>query len=783
MRPLPTLLLVLLAATPAYAQEATPAAPEIELLETTVWGSLAAPPKPIQDGTDAATLDAVSRFQEAGVLLHEGRPVEAARIYEDLAQHPGWPEARYGAALSRLAAGHVGAAREHAALAAQGRPEDPVFLYLAAVLQHATGRHEDAATTMAGAVERARAQGSRSLLALGQLNLGNSLRMLGRPDEARTRYREARLTAEAIGDKELQAEAWMGEGFAASWVGDWKAANAAWNQATVLAGPQPKKASYAESTAARARRALDEGNRDEAGRRVDQATVELNRIVSPVERAEILLTIADLEAGLGRASAPAHLEESRLAFQQAGLQLQQARVLRTRAGWALDRGDATAAANDAEGAVGIEEGLQAPVALAQSRLLLAQIRGAQGRAKDALPLAQKALDTFSRTRSLVGEVHALRILSDLSEKADDAPQAKTWAKKARDRAKAGGDTLLWVEASTELAELLATQGDPDGAGKELAALPAAELQKGPIRIRFRPQYERVRALVGAKRGADALPIARSLWDSVKALPDAEKEWKELARGALVECLLATGKEDEATRFIAEQGGDERLRNAVSDARSNADHNAAIDAYNRNDWEGAAKRWETMGAQSDLSTERKQAASVGLLGTVLQLGQQHEDAGRLAEAQARYGQARDLGRTLREVASEVRALLGLARVRGTLEDAREAQAYAAQAATLAQGQPDQGLLAEAWNTLGEQLGEGDAAAAVDAFDRALLAWGVGPQALDGKASATYNAAVLELRLGRKDAARARASSARDLATRAGRKDVANAAAKLLLELGS
>ncbi len=734
------------------------------VIELSDHGSVLGPMN--HDASPEDTEAAIGTFVAGLEHLVEGRYETAADLFDRLAESTGWPEASYNAALCWYGLGRFDVALSRADAAVAAMPDDAGATYLQGVLLQAVGRYEDARAVL----ERSLAATPEASLdrALGLLNLATSARLVGRPDEALERFREARALAEELGLEGLVASAWMGEGLVFLSTGDRAAADAALAAARRLGQRRGFGAAEADAELSMAAVALAAGQEPRARRLLDGAALKVTELPEPSVRASMLLTVAELQRELGeREAASVTLEESTRLFRSAGLDVGVAHALQYRGAWALQDGDFAEAEDLLQQALAIQDRFQVPLARADTARHLADLRASQGRLDEALELATAAVDVFARARAVELERAALVVLAGVQSQRGDLVAARASAARAVELAGLVGDRHESHRLTTELAILDAANGDVDAALASLRGIPPHLFEGLPPRQRARVHLQLSWSLREAGRSEEAVERGRLAHAAARQASSAEEQLRRGAREAVVFALLDAGRIEDAEAFLAEEGQDasDDLRAMVSSRRTVDTYNEGAELLQAGRLEQAAERFERIVSDDDADPDRREVARKTLAGVLRQHGQQLFEAGQHEAADAALERAAALASESADDEGEGRALVLRAQVRDAAGDHAGAAELATRAAGLvADAEPE--LAGDCWMIAGQALFEEAPEDSREAFRRALQAWGDGPATLGKRASVTYNLAALDLQLGAPGEARVRLREARVLADQAG-----------------
>ncbi len=701
-------------------------------------------------------------FDRALAALDGQRWADAAEGFEALLGEVDWPEAAFDAALARYQLLDLGRARSHAAAAAQGLPRDAQARWLHAVVLSAVGRHADAGGEAARAVELARENGDRPLLARSLLQVSSAARLSGRYGASTVAALEARDLAEASEDPELEAAAWVAIGQAALSRGD--EAGAA--QAFAQAGGRAASAIQQELALAAAEEAWRRGDADGSVVALSAALVEIDSDpqIPALGRAAMMARAAPLLWLTGdRTAAAIRLDAAEAVLRPAGALAAVADIEVVRASWAVAGGSFEQARTLLDSATTAMEGLQVPVALASAQLARAQLLAEDGDVRGAIALAEQAKEVFESTEYAEGRPGAWLVLAELLGRGGALADAHAAGLRAVELALERSNARQEAAARAEVAVILARLGALSEAASEYESATSAGALLS-TRARVRLDVELGRANARADRLQEGLTHARRALAEAGEGSDAPKDLVALAEEAVTAVLLEGGRHDEAESFVAERGiVDERIVAAVNDRQGTALYNEGVDAYAAGDYATAIDRFATVAGAAASTDERRLRARKATQRAFEARGVEHLEAGRVKDADSDLAQAASIAAEVQDPGAQARATLQRAQIAldaGHPERAADLGSRAALAAPSGSVRR-----AEAWELVGLARIDDDPQGARRAFEDALLAWGDRAESVARRATLTYNLAVLE-QTGDETALIARLNEVSALAVQAG-----------------
>jgi tetratricopeptide (TPR) repeat protein len=746
-----------------------------------VSGPLEAPPEPRTDAVDRLKKE----FGQARLDLDEGRLESAARRFDGIFDEAGWAEAAYNASLAYYGLGRYDHALERSARVALRLPDDLPGLHLRGVLLRLHGRHGDAEEVSERALELARAAGDRYAEAMGLLNLASSRRSLGRPSDAQASIDAARALGEALTRPEIIAASWLVSGYLARDRGDSAAADRAFAAARRSGLGRSEAGAELDVRLAGAEDAVAAGEMARARRLASDLLPAVRKETSRQMRAVHLLRLAEVENELGSAVAETLLGEAEKLFAQGGVEVGRADVLAARARWRFNAGALQEAEDLLLPCIEIREGLQVPLALAGSRLMLAQVRLEQGRLDEALALSRGAGKVLGAAGQAREHRAALLVQSDVLLHSGDLQGALEAARTVRSDAARLGAAADEVSGRVQETIVLARLGDIDAALEtwRIARRPGARLSARRI---VRGELALAHALEGAGRAEEGLAMARSALAALDAAPAEDSVRSPALVDAVVEAVVASmlsrGDTEGAAKLLSERG---RSGGALAlSVRKRADqqrHNAAVEAYESGDLTTARTAFQEIVDDEKVSEGLRASAARNLCAAIEGLARAHFDRGALVEAQAGFEHLLAIARGREDRRVEARAGFRLAEIRTRVEDPTGAAEYAEAAAKAAAMTDDSDLEAGLWAMAGDLLFESEPKRARADLRNALAAWVGNDRVLGKRASVTYNLALLSYQLDDPGEAAIRAKEARVLAERAGRDDLVKMADELTATL--
>ena len=757
--------------------------PEREVLELSEHGSVLGPMTRAGGEQDEAA--ALERFVQGLEHMGRGEHRAAADSFDAVHGRTAWPEAAYNAALAWYAAGAFDVALARADLAADALPDDPGVMYLRGVLLQAVGRHQDATEVIEATLLRSRGAGLRHDEAIGLLNLGSSARLLGRPEDALRHFAEARALGEELGIPGIVAGAWMGEAQVRLALGDRSGADQALDAARRLGRRQAFGAAEADADLSLAAVALAEGKEARARQLLGRAVERIAAIDERTVRASMRLTVAALQHELGdRSAAESSLALASQEFGESGVEVGRAHTLQSRGAWALEDGDLETAEQLLLEALEVQRRFQVPLAEADTRRHLAELRGAQGRLAEALELALQAHAAFAAAQTLELERTALVALVGIRSMRGELDEAQAAAERALELAAEVGDRLDQNRLRSELVILHAAQGDLERALEELAGIPRPAFGRLPGRQRARVHLQLAWSLRQAGRLEESTARGRRALDAASAGSHPQEDLAAGAREVIVFTLAESGRQAEAERFVEGLGGGQaELRDWIRQKASIDRYNRGIELLDAGLLAEAVVAFEEVYGDEAVELDRRGTAARTLQGVLLQHGQELLEAGDLERSEAQLERATWIARERQDRLGEATILAVRAEVRERVGDGAGAADLAIEAAALAAAEGDRALAGDCWMIAGQVLFEADPERARAAFTDALAAWGDEGQTLGRRAAVTYNLAALDLKLEDEGEARLRFGEARELARRAGDEGLAVRIDEILTELES
>ena len=753
------------------------------MLELSEHGTVLGPMVRTSDAAEETA--ALERFVEGLEQMGRAEYRAAADSFDSVHRRTAWPEAAYNAALAWYAAGTFDVALARSELARTALPEDLGVLYLQGVLLQAVGRHEDATGVIESTLARSREAGQRHDEAIGLLNLGSSARLLGRPADALTHFAAARALGEDLGVPGVVAGAWMGEAQVHLSLGDRASADQALAAARRLGRRQSFGAAEADADLSLAAVALAEGKEPKARQLLARALGRVDTLDDRTVRASMRLTVAELQRELGdREEGEQTLLRAADEFRESGVEVGRAHTLQSRGAWALEDGDVVIAEGLLLEALEVQRRFQVPLAEADTRRHLAELRAAQGRLDEALELALAAHATFAEAQALELERTALVALTSIRSMRGELDDARSAAARALELAAAVGDRGDQHRLRSELAILHAAQGGVEEALSELAGIPHPAFARLPARQRARVHLQLAWSLRQAGRLEEATGRGRRALEAASSVRHAHDDLASGAREVIVFTLVESGRRQEAERFVQELGGgQEELRDWIRQKASIDRYNEGIELLGAGQLASAIEAFEEVHRGEGVDGDRRKTAGRTLQGVLLQHGQELLQAGDLEAAEAALVRASEIAQEREDELGQATVLAVRAEVRERVGDGASAADLAGRAAALASTAGDRALAGDCWMVAGQALFETDPARARAAFADALAAWGDGPDTLGRRAAVTYNLAVLDLRLEDEGDSRVRFSEARELARRAGDAGLVARIDEILTELES
>ncbi len=746
-----------------------------------VSGPLGAPTEP--------HTGAVARLQEEFGLarkdLDEGRLQEAARRFDGIFEEAGWAEAAYNASLAYYGLGRYDAALERSGRVIARLPDDLAGLHLRGVLLRLHGRHGDAEEVSERALSLARTAGDRYAEAMGLLNLATSRRSLGRPDAAGESVGAARALGEALDRSEIVAASWLVTGYLARDRGDRTAAEKAFAASRRSGLGRSEEGAELDVKLAGVEDALAVGETRKAARLASALLPAVRAEEGRQMRAVHLLRLAEIEQELGRETAEELLAEAEDLFVQGGVEVGRADVLAARARWRFNAGDLAAAEALLVPCIAIRVGVQVPLALAGSRLMLAQVRLEQGRLDEALSLSTEAAKVLGGAGQAREHRAALLVQSDVLLQADRLAEALETARRVGEAAEALGEREDQLAAAVQETLVLARSGDPDAGVRRWSTATGPGNRPTP-RQRVRVELALARALETAGRPVEALRRAQSALAAIEAAPESDPvrapALVDAAMEAIVGSMMSSGDTAGAAAFLERSGrGGGDLADVVRARADGERHNAAVALYERGDLAAARDAFRALVDDPTVSDDLRGSAARNLGASLEGLARADLTRGALADAERGYLDLLALAQATEDRRVEARAGFRLAEIRDRVEDPEGAADYAEAAATAAKAAEDTDLEASLWAMAGDLMFERDPPRARADLRNALGAWGTDEATLGKRASVTYNLALLSYQLDDTGEAAVRVKEARVLAGRAGREDLVKMADELAAAL--
>lgn len=746
-----------------------------------VSGPLGAPSEP-RTGLVARLQD---EFAKARLDLDDGRLVEAARSFDGVFEEAGWAEAAYNASLAYYGLGEYDKALTRSGRIVELLPDDLAGLHLHGVLLRLHGRYADAESVSGRALGLARSSGDRYAEAMGLLNLATSRRFLGRPAEAAEAVENAREIGESLGRKEIVAASWLVTGYLARARGDSAAAEAAFASSKKSGLEDGDAGTELDVALAAAEDALGAGDRGKARRLANRLLVDVRVEKGRQARAVHLLRLAELERDLGSDAGEGLLGEAEELFVLGGVDVGQADVLAARARWRLNDGDLAGAEALIVPCIAIREALQVPVALAGSRLVLAQVRLAQDALEEALQLGTQAAEVLGAGGQAREHRAALLVLSDVHLRRGDLEAALASAREVGQSAAAAGAAKHVLASQIQETLALARAGDLDGS---LAAWTTATGPRSTVtpRQRIRGELALARAFEVAQRPAEALGHARRALEAITTAPvgalDDTSALENAAIEAVVASMLSLGDTASAKALLTKHGRAEGVLADYVRSREDSDlHNAAVGLYETGDLARARDAFRVLLADQRIGEGLRNSATRNLGAALEGLAREHLTRGGLADAERGYLELLELAKTSQDARVAARAGFRLAEIRSRVEDPEGGAAYAEAAASAAREASEADMEGTLWAMAGDLMFDKDPSRARVDLQKALGAWGTDDTTLGKRASVTYNLALLSYQLDDAGEAAVRVQEARILAGRAGRDDLVKMADELAAAL--
>jgi len=698
--------------------------------------------------------------------LSAGEESIAAEAFGRLYQATHWPEVAYNAALSWYRAGRYDLALPLAQDAGKALRSDLRVGYLEGVLLQTVGRYRDAKALMVASLARAEEFDSPFHLAVAQLNLGASSRLLGLPEDALDAFSRAQSIGEQAGMPGISAAALMGRGRVLLSLGDRASAETVFARARKLGKRSGFEAAEADSVLSQAALALSKGQTDKAGRLLDTALNSAQGIADRSVRASLFLTGAELRRREGRDSdARSLLAEAEKLFAASGVAVGEAHCAQLRGAWAREAGQLDVANRDLSRALAIQERFQVPLAEAESYRHLGLLRADQGRFGEAEELVLRAVSVFATARAVDSERGAQIALADVLWRAGKLGPAVTAILRALALAELAEDRVAVASIRAELAVLQAAAGDPAAAEATWTRIGRSAQAELSTARRGRYRVQLAEALRRSGRAEAALASAQTGLDW--AHEGGEPQLLREAHQAVALALSDLGRSEEALAFLEREGvSDGELLQNIRSLRAVAGYNEGVRAIQAGDYPLAITRFSALARDPRADGDRRETAQRSLQSALGLAAQAEADDGRSEAAQGLYERALTVAQDRKDLPGQANVYLRLSVLRSGVEDPEGAADYAGQAAALADRAGLPRLAGQAWTMLGDLRFESEAAAAQEAYRKALAAWGQDDTVLGRRANVAYNLAAIEAHNGDPEAALAQFAEAKELAKRAG-----------------
>lgn len=753
-------------AGPATAAPSADAAPAAEASFASSASGVVLGPFASLPASRAADPAQSAAFARGLGTLSAGEDAIAAEAFGRLYEATQWPEVAYNAALSWYRAGRYDIALPLAQAAGKALRSDLRVGYLEGVLLQTVGRYRDAKALMVASLARAAEFDSPFHLAVAQLNLGASSRLLGLPEDALDAFSRAQSIGEQAGMPGISAAALMGRGRVLLSLGDRASAETVFARARKLGKRSGFEAAEADSVLSQAALALSKGQTDKAARLLDTALTSARGIADRSVRASLFLTGADLRRMGGRDSdAQSLLAEAEKLFAASGVAVGEAHCAQLRGAWAREAGQLDVADRQLSRALAIQARFQVPLAEAETHRHLGLLRADQGRFDEGQELVLRAVLVFANARAVDSERGAQIALADVLWRAGKLGPALEAILRALALAELAEDGYGVASIRAELAVLQAAGGDPAAAAATWALIGRSD-QAGLSTVR-RGRYHIHLAEAERRSGRAEAALASAQTGLDWAQRSGEPELLTQAHQAVALALSDLGRSEDALAFLERQGvnGGELLQN-IRSLRAVAGYNEGVRAIEAGDYPLAIARFSALAGDPLADAERRETAQRSLQ-SALGLAAQHEtESGRPEAAQGFYERALAVAQDRKDLPGQANIYLRLSVLRSGVEDPRGAADYAGQAAALADRSGDSLMAGQSWTMLGDLRFESDATAAQEAYRKALAAWGQDDTVLGRRANVAYNLAALEAHNGDPEAALAQFAEAKELAKRAG-----------------
>ncbi len=757
MTRLSSLLLALLLAGPAQAE-----------VDASIYGAVEGPiERELSEQERAAVQAEFDRFVQGMSDLSAGKYDVAASLFGDVADTTGWFEAAYNAALARRGQGRYRAALTRTRQALKLRPGTTAALYLEASLLQGLGRHEDALSSAQAGLRTAGADALQQ--ALGELNLGASLRLLGRPEKALESYGRARALAEQLQDPTLIAAAMAGAGYTHAVTGDAAAAEAAMKSARA----QGAEVDLAEVELALAGLQLQAGDAASASTSLNRAVTAARGFDDDARRAGVLLQAANLQRDLDQPGpASRSVAEADGLLKGTELDVLRASVLTTRGAWALEAGKLAEGRTQLEQAVALLAQTQAPLALAEARLRLAQAALQQRDFDAATKQTELARSGLATTGATELRRRAQVLDSEVRRRQGDLPGALSSLRAARKLAGSAKRSIR-DRLDAEIALLLATTGQLEEALRAEEALGSASIEAD---LRTRLALQLGYALRDGGQGELAIQRAKQARESGLKADDAELV--DAAIQLVVQVHLDANRSADAEAWLASIGeGEGALKRRVQQDAAVDRFNSAVEDYNNDRFQAAAEGFAEVADDPRQPAGRRREARRHYAGSLLQLAQKRADRDEPAGAYVAMKKAAETGTG----PDAARAGLLAAQRATDEEDLAAASRYGELAARHAEAAGDPMAAGQGWMAVGDSTFESAPALCRSAYQRALDAWGQSPKTLGPRAMANWNLGLLAWNAEDLDEAKDRLQAAHSLALEAGLKSEAREIAASLAEM--
>jgi len=735
---------------------------------------------PAERGADK---DQLAAFARGLGTLSAGEDGIAAEAFERLYDSCGWPEVAYNAGLSWYRAGRYDRSLRLAQVAGEALRDDLRVGYLEGVLLQTVGRYRDAKALMIRSLARAEEFDAPFHVAVAQLNLGASSRLLGLPEEALDSFAHAQALGEQRGMPGVAAAALMGRGRVLLSLGDRSGAEAAFAKARKLGRRSGSEAAEADSVLSQAALVLAKGQSEKAARLIETGLRSARAIADRSVRASMLLTAAGLRRKQGLAEdARSLLEEAEKLFGASGVEVGVAHAAQLRGAWARQDGRLEVAEREINRSLQIQARFQVPLAEADGRRYLGLLRADQGRFAEGEELLRSAVAVFSLARAVDEERAAQIALADVLWRAGKLGSAVAATVRALALAELSGDLQALDSIRAELAVLYAAAGDPVAAEEVFGQLSqAAQSKLSAERLgRYRVQLAESLRLAGHLE--EALSSARLGLE--RAHETEDPEILAQAHQVLALALVELGRSEEAVTFLEREGVAEgALFQRIHTRRAIESYNEGVRALQAGDYPRAVERFDALAHDARVDAARRQTALKSLQSALGLAAQSQAGSGQSEAAQALYERAGSVAQERKDNEGRANIHLQLSVLRSGADDLAGAIAHAAKAAALADEAGDAGLAGQSWTMLGDLRFDSDVPGAQQAYRKALAAWGDDESVLGRRANVAYNLAALEAHAGDPAAAVSQFTEARKLALRAGDEGLAARIDQILLQLES